>query len=72
MMTHDESVSAAAIKILRHLDGRLEKLRVKNDDATLTMDETLVIRAQIAEVKELRKLITTKPVVLADRNKLED
>lgn len=71
-MNHDESVSAAAIKMLRHLDKRLEALRVKNDDTALTNDQTLVIRAQITEVKELRKFIATKPVIVPDQSKFEE
>lgn len=58
--TQTELQSQAWVNLLTHLNERLERLRIQNDNPT-TPDETAHTRGQIAEVKRLIALAEPMP-----------
>lgn len=67
-LTHDDRHSMGVQKMLRRLEKRLESLRAKNDDdeGSMTFEDTIRIRAQIKETKELRRFLLAPAVSFPD------
>lgn len=54
--------SQAWHKLERYYVARLADLRAQNDNSTLTVEKTAVLRGRIQEVKDLLALATPAPV----------
>jgi hypothetical protein len=60
-LTDQERVTPLWIRLMAHFDDRLRRLRLQNDNATLTAEQTAAIRGEIACVKALQRLNTPRP-----------
>ena len=58
--------SATWRAVMERAETRLDELRMRNDAASLTHEQTLVLRGRIAEIKELLALDSPVPAQLAD------
>jgi hypothetical protein len=70
-LNKDETQQSGTLKMRKYLDGRLETLRKKNDDA-MHPDARAVLVGEIAAVKALLKFIDTRPLVVPDETQFHD
>lgn len=68
LFTDFDRQSSTWMKVREHLTEKLATLRVKND-ATMTQEETIRMRARIEEVKSLMKLGDEPPPTLEEAPK---
>ena len=71
VLTKPDRDSAAWLKVMKYLEGRLATLRSEND-ADLTPEKTAKLRGKIAEVKLLMKMNADVPVIEDENAKFRD
>lgn len=60
-----EAQSQLWLKLKKHMQGRIDVLRAKND-GDLDTTETARLRGRIAAIKELIALEESSPIIVAD------
>jgi len=56
VLTYTEINSPLWVKIFQHLDAKLQRIRVQNDNIEADSIATAVLRGRIAVIKELKNL----------------
>ena len=65
-LTDFECQQALWLKLVEHINQAIEKLRRKNDNASLGEIETARLRGQVAALKELLDLGQPEPAISAE------
>lgn len=63
-LTRDDRATGLWTRLRGHLEEKLATARVKNDDETLTEQQTAALRGRINCLKALLALGTDRPVIL--------